>query len=126
VFSAGVLSCTLSSQAEVWWNKGLDQGKFTIPIARIVNQANSPLLITDTPIGELIPLSRRLDPKVKILWGDQFKLAGRPKSYSNLFAFLPSEKLQERLEKEYKYKLKPVFLNSEVTYDTRLWELIDK
>ncbi|TAF55302.1 MAG: hypothetical protein EAZ60_13620 [Oscillatoriales cyanobacterium] len=51
VFSAGVLSCTLSSQAEVWWNKGLDQGKFTIPIARIVNQANSPLLITDTPIN---------------------------------------------------------------------------
>lgn len=126
VFSAGVLSCTLSSQAEVWWNKGLDQGKFTIPIARIVNQANSPLLITDTPIGELIPLSRRLDPKVKILWGDRLKLAQHPKNYSNLFAFLPSKELQERLKKEYKYKLKPVFLNSEVTYDTRLWELIDK
>jgi uncharacterized membrane protein len=27
VFSAGVLSCTLSAQAETWWNKGLDQGK---------------------------------------------------------------------------------------------------
>ncbi|TAE93039.1 MAG: hypothetical protein EAZ79_28425 [Oscillatoriales cyanobacterium] len=126
VFSAGVLSCTLSSQAEVWWNKGLDQGKFTIPIARIVNQANSPLLITDTPIGELIPLSRRLDPKVKILWGDQLKLGQLAKNYSNLFAFLPSKELKEMLEKEYKYKLRPVFLNSEVTYDTRLWELIDK
>jgi uncharacterized membrane protein len=126
VFSAGVLSCTLSSQAETWWSKGLDQGKHAIAIAHIVNQANSPLLITDSVFGEVMPLSRRLDQKVHILWGDTLHLAQLPNGYSNLFAFMPSTKLQERLKKEYNYKLKPVFLNSELTYQTRLWQLTSK
>lgn len=126
VFSAGVLSCTLSSQAETWWNKGLDQGKYAIPIAHIVNQADSPLLITDREFGEVIPLIRLLDPKVRILWRDQLQLAQIPNGYRNLFAFYPTEKLQERLEKQYNYKLKPVFLTSEVSYETRLWQLTHK
>jgi hypothetical protein len=126
VFSAGILSCTLSSQAETWWNKGLDQGKYAIPIAHIVNQADSPLLITDRGLGEVIPLSRLLDPEVHILWGDTLHLAQLPNGYRNLFAFYPTEKLQERLEKQYNYKLKPVFLTSEVSYETRLWQLTRK
>ena len=126
VFSAGILSCTLSSQAETWWNKGLDQGKYAIPIAHIVNQADSPLLITERELGEVIPLSRLLDPEVHILWGDTLHLAQLPNGYRNLFAFYPTKKLQERLEKQYNYKLKPVFLTSEVTYETRLWQLTPK
>ena len=126
VFSAGVLSCTLSSQAETWWNKGLEQGKYAISIAHIVNQADSPLLITDSGIGEVIPLIRLLDPKVHILWGDKLQFAQIPNGYRNLFAFHPTKKLQERLEKQYNYKLKPVFLTSEVSYETRLWQLTPK
>ncbi|MEG3924700.1 glycosyltransferase family 39 protein [Microcoleus sp. D3_18a_C4] len=123
VFSAGVLSCTLSAQAETWWNKGLDQGKFAIPIAHILNQADSPLLITDSTFGEVIPLSRLLDRKVDILWGDTLQI---PNGYRNLFVFHPSKKLQERLKKQYNYNLKPVFLTSEVSYETRLWQLTHK
>ncbi|MEG4535530.1 glycosyltransferase family 39 protein [Microcoleus sp. D2_18a_D3] len=123
VFSAGVLSCTLSAQAETWWNKGLDQGKFAIPIAHILNQADSPLLITDSTFGEVIPLIRLLDPKVDILWGDTLQI---PNGNRNLFVFLPSKKLQERLKKQYNYNLKPVFLTSEVSYETRLWQLTHK
>jgi uncharacterized membrane protein len=126
VFSAGVLSCTLSSQAETWWNKGLDQGKYAIAIAHIVNQADSPLLITDRGVGEIIPLSRLLDPKVHILWGNKLQFGQIPNGYSNLFAFYPTKKLQERLKKQYNYNLKPVFLTSEVSYETRLWQLTPK
>ena len=123
VFSAGVLSCTLSSQAETWWNKGLNQGKYAIPIAHIVNQADSPLLITDSGINEVLPLSRLLAPKVHILWGDKLQFAQIPNGYKNLFAFYPTKKLQERLKKQYNYELKSVFLTSEVSYETRLWQL---
>jgi uncharacterized membrane protein len=126
VFSAGVLSCTLSSQAETWWNKGLAQGKYAIPIAQIVNQADSPLLITDSGIGLVIPLSRLLAPKVDILWGDKFQFSQIPNGYRNLFVFAPTKKLQERLEKQDNYKLNPVFLTSELSYKTQLWQLTHK
>ena len=123
VFSAGVLSCTLSAQAETWWNKGLEQGKYAIPIAHILNQADSPLLITDVGPGEVIPLSRLLDPKVDILWGDTLQI---PNGYRNLFVFAPTKKLQESLQKQDNYKLKPVFLTSEVSYRTLFWQLTPK
>jgi uncharacterized membrane protein len=126
VFSAGVLSCTLSSQAETWWNKGLDQGKYAIPIAHIVNKADSPLLITDSEMGEVLSLIRLLDAKVHILWGDKLQFAQIPNGYRNLFAFHPTKKLQERLKKQYNYKLKSVFLTSDVSYETRLWQLTHK
>jgi uncharacterized membrane protein len=43
LLTAGVLSCTLISQANSWWNKGLDAKM--VEIAAIVNQAEKPLLV---------------------------------------------------------------------------------
>jgi hypothetical protein len=83
-------------------------------------------LISDSGIGEIIPLSRLLDPKVDILWGDKLQFDQIPNGYRNLFVFAPTKRLQEKLKKQDNYNLKPVFLNSEVSYKTRLWQLTNK
>lgn len=62
VVSSGVLSCAVSSQAEVWWNK---YNSFYIPkVAQIVNQAERPLLIcSDLPP---LDLSYLLNSKIRL------------------------------------------------------------
>lgn len=47
LLSSGVISCIISSQAEIWWLKGGSFKKPVIPqVARIINQAAHPLVIT--------------------------------------------------------------------------------
>jgi uncharacterized membrane protein len=52
LFSTGIISCAISSQAENWWNKYNDP----IPeVARIINKAEDPFLVADdSSLGTLI------------------------------------------------------------------------
>ncbi len=65
LFSGGVLSGTVSSQAETAWTKGNSDNP---QIARIVNQANRPLLIGySSAMCDILSLSYLVNPKLKLL-----------------------------------------------------------
>jgi uncharacterized membrane protein len=99
----GVFSCAIASPADVWWHK---VGNYsTPPIARIINQATRPLVISDTISSNVLALSYMLEPKVR------FQLVVPPnvpkvaEGFSDVFLFRASESLREALKKDYKLEL---------------------
>lgn len=112
LISGGILSCTLSSQAEIWWNKSHSKNVHNPQVARIINQANHPLVISDSSPSSALSLSYLLDPKVR------FQLVLEPNipkicdGFSDVFLFNASNALQYRLQKELNYKIEPIYLSS--------------
>lgn len=131
LISCGVISCTISSQSNLWWNKYFNIDN--IPIARIINQTQSPLVISDSGGSHyinILSLSHVLDPKVKFQLiskiDDSTKISSISNSFSDLFLLNPSEILRERLEKEQKFKTNLVFDGSKINpwrSDLFLWKL---
>ena len=65
VLFVGLFSSGLIVQSSSWWNKMINNN---LPqIAQIINQADHPLVISDTGLGDLLSLSHYLDPKVHLL-----------------------------------------------------------
>jgi uncharacterized membrane protein len=122
VISAGVVSCVISSQAETAWNKVVSYNN--PQIARIVNQSNTPLLISSSfgiNFGNSLALSYLLDPKVRlqIVTGntqpDFMNIPKIPQGFSDVFFLNPSDQFRERIEKEYNWTLKLLY------NDSHLW-----
>src|SRR4028119_488995 len=71
LLSIGIISCCIYLPADSWWNK--DRSYINIRIARTVNSASKPLIITEFPeynvhtIGNLLGMSHQIDPKAKSL-----------------------------------------------------------
>ncbi len=128
LLSLGVISGVVISQADSWYTKG---SSYRNPqIARIVNSAPRPLLITDTKadkiefmdLGFLMSLSHVLEPKVKLKLLIEPNVPQISQEFSNVFLTLnPSKNLRTELEKQH-YKVQPVDLNSPKL--TLLWRLL--
>jgi len=71
LLSMGIISCSIYLPADSWWNK--DRSYINIRIARTVNSASKPLIITEFPeynvhtIGNLLGMSHQIDPQAKLL-----------------------------------------------------------
>lgn len=119
--SCGVLSCTISSQAQTWPNKDRNLG--TPVVAGIINQATHPLLISDTEVADILSLSYLLNPKVQLLLQPRCYTCSVnslsevkpyipkkiPDGFSDVFIFhTTSEEWLHELEKEQAYKIEPV------------------
>lgn len=99
---AGLLSCLLSSQAEVWWNKS---ASYNVPrVARIVNAAEKPLLVV-APNPKLFALCRLLKPQVRLLvlradqtHGDILPLLQSPQKATAVFLYRPAPQLRAALQ----------------------------
>ena len=110
VIGCGITSCTIIFPAEIWWNKYYSKESF--PVAKIVNQANNPLLLIENywwSEGNLYSISQFLDPKVQIQLLPEGKMVNKiPDSFSNVFLLNPSATLQEKLENSKSYKIQVV------------------
>ncbi|MBR8837043.1 MAG: glycosyltransferase family 39 protein [Stigonema ocellatum SAG 48.90 = DSM 106950] len=106
----GVVSCGVSSQAETWWSKNISYGN--PQVARIINQADSPLLMSDASeinYGNVFSLSYLLQPKVRFLLIKDKNIPKIPQGFSNVFLLNPSPKLRKEIEKKYKSKESVVY-----------------
>lgn len=117
VILAGVVSCTLSSQAKVWWNKGYSQ--YDPEVADIINKASQPLLISDDSPNIVIALSYLLNPKGIFQLVVIPNIPRIPESFSDVFLYRASETLRSGIEKEHNYKVEPAQKNQELV----LWKL---
>jgi uncharacterized membrane protein len=104
LISGGMLSCAISSQAETWSNK---YGNTVYPIARVINQASNPLVISDGSLHKIIILSHQLNPEVQFLLVREPQRLQIPTSFSDIFLYQPSQKLRKSLEEE-NYQIVPV------------------
>ena len=115
LLSAGIISGGVSSQADTWWNKGSVWLRTESQVARTVNQASNPLVISDTSIAQIMPLSYLLEPKVKLLieprcYTSYYKnrklalkkpqLSKIPQGFSELFLYRPSSTLRSAIQQQ--------------------------
>ncbi len=132
LLSSGILSCAVSSQTEVWWNKHLNTSNPAI--ADIINKTPHPLLISDDQMAYILTFSYLLDPKVKLAIqprcytcnlnskvGVKPYIPQIPDGFSDVFLYkyTPSQKWIDELKKQPNYKLELVY-NSP---DDQLWKL---
>lgn len=105
----GVFSCAIISPAETWWNKYNDEIPIS-QISRIINQSSYPLLIYESQFHhETISISPLLKSKARLLQLGEFNTIKIPDNFSDVFLLNPSEELQDRLQKEQKYQIDPIY-----------------
>ncbi|MGV0101746.1 glycosyltransferase family 39 protein [Nostoc sp. DSM 114160] len=110
VIICGLISSKVSSQAETWWNKGMNYGN--PQVAQIINQSNRPLLISDAlgnNYGNVFSLSYLLEPKVRFLLVNNQKIPKIPDRFTDVFLLNPSEAWGKTIEKKYKFKTDIVY-----------------
>jgi uncharacterized membrane protein len=117
-FAFGLLSCLISSQMEVWWNKSPFKTRHNPEIASIVNYSPNPLLVSDASVERVLSLCYRLDDHVTL----KLVLPQQPiqidHQFTDIFLYQPSSQLREEMETK---------LNHTVvsTYKDWLWKLDD-
>lgn len=121
VVSSGVISCAISSQQEVWWNKTLSQTKYNPQIVRILNQATQPLLVSDELLTMILPLSHALNPEVRLQLVVKPHVPQIPDGFRDVFLYRSSQKLKNAL-KQQNYTIEPAYQSGEVW----LWKLEKK
>jgi uncharacterized membrane protein len=136
LLSAGIISGGVSSQADTWWNKGSGWLRGELQVAGTVNQASNPLIISDANIAYIMPLSYRLEPKVKLLiepgcYTSCYKnrtlalkkpqLSKIPEGFSELFLYRPSSNLRSAIQQQ-NYQIDPADANVESTF----WKITKK
>ena len=135
LFAAGIISAGISSGADMWWNKGSGWLRAELEVASAVNQGTRPLIVSDANIAYIMPLSYRLEPKVKLLIEPRCytscyknrelalakpKIPTIPNGFRELFLYRPSSALRSAIEQN--YQMKPVT----GTVDLNLWKLTKK
>ncbi|MEH2292391.1 glycosyltransferase family 39 protein [Nostoc sp.] len=121
VIICGLISSKVSSQAETWWNKGMNYGN--PQVAQIINQTTRPLLISDAlgnNFGNVFSLSYLLEPKVRFILVNNQKIPNIPDGFADVFLLNPSDSWRKKIEK--KYKLKTDIISSENYYS--VWKLV--
>lgn len=121
---SGILSCAISSQAEIWWNKRTNS--YNREFAQIINQASRPLLINEIStkppyhsIFKQASLSPKLNPKVQFQFVVEKTVPKIPNGFSDVFIIDPSDVTKAGIEKQYNSKLERMDRNQE----SELWKL---
>lgn len=116
----GLLSGTINSQIECSGNKPFNCTN--LQIAKTINQASRPLVITensDSNSIQLLSISYKLASKVRVKFVAEIDNTINLEDFSEVFIYTPSKKLQEQLEKSPKYHLVPVVQGKLIN----LWKL---
>lgn len=100
LISSGIISCILSSQSEGWWNK--IQSYSIRPVARTINAVARPLVISDTSVGNILPLTWILDSDVKLKLLVKPKVPVVPENFNDIFLYKASGSMQEQLKSNYR------------------------
>lgn len=112
LLSIGILSCCIYLPAGSWWNK--DRSYINIPIARTINSASRPLLITDLwvysvdTIGNLLGLSYLINSPTKFLVLPP-KIVEIPQMFNEIFLYGISPELKTEIEKNTRYEIQTIY-----------------
>ena len=83
--------------------------QFTVRASSTINQVTTPLVISDERLAQVLSLSHRLDPKVRLLLVAKPEIPKIPDSYSDVFLFNPSSELRSALEEDGNIKIKRLY-----------------
>jgi len=116
IISGGIISCGISSQSQIWWNKLPEKYEQYPKIANIISQYDKALLISDEKIVLIQMLGHLLVHEVQFQIVSSNKLPEIPSDFTNIFLFKPSDSLKTGIEKTYNLKLQQI--------NKLLWKII--
>jgi uncharacterized membrane protein len=102
LISGGILSSFVSSQAESW---SIKYSRNQHQVAKIINQAANPLVISDSSPVSVLSLAHHVDSKVQfelLVTPNQLHI---PSSPSDVFLFEASDKLRQSLKERKNYRI---------------------
>ncbi len=112
VLSVGIISCCIYLPADTWWNK--DRSYINIPIARTINSASRPLVITDMwvysvdKIGNLLGMSSLINSPAKFLVLPP-KIIEIPDNFNEIFLYDISPTIKSEIEKNNRYTIQNIY-----------------
>ncbi|MEG4286067.1 glycosyltransferase family 39 protein [Microcoleus sp. A006_D1] len=112
IISSEIVSCAVSSQSQLWWNKYPSSTRYNPGVAAIVNQAQKPLVIChggNNITGKILSVSYLLKPQVQLLLAVKPEQVKIPEGFSDVFLYRSTELLQFELEQVQKYKITPIY-----------------
>lgn len=123
IISAGIIGCTLSATAEVWWTKSHNRTGYYIPVSEILNEGKNPLVLSDSggAIG-LLGLSHRLDDRLSLLLFDKEVVPDIPEGYDEIFLLRTRNSLARSLEEDYGYAVEPLHEHRDEIVLWRAWK----
>ncbi|MBD1863740.1 MULTISPECIES: glycosyltransferase family 39 protein [Trichocoleus] len=104
LLSVGIMSCAASAQAKDWW-KG--SSSINLQVAPLINQAPQPLIISDSNLTFVLPLSYLLKPETQFQLFErsrleeqnfQTELKNSVQKFKYVFLYSPSKQLLQLLE----------------------------
>lgn len=96
LISGGVVTGIISAQADTWWG----WSEYDVEIGKIINQSSNPIVISDMPIGVVLPLSHRLKPQTNLLLLTEPETLKLPDGFSRVYVYNPSERFQFSLKQQ--------------------------
>jgi uncharacterized membrane protein len=90
LITCSVATDVIAAQSKSWWG----WSEFDVEIPQIIGKASDPLLISDMPLGAILPLSHRLDPDTKILLVSEPEALKIPGKVGDIFLYNPSDQLK--------------------------------
>lgn len=98
---SGILSCTVSSQIPIWWNKSTSKTRHNPDVARIVNRSENPLVISDIRPGELLGLTHLLQNTVDLQLVSSANIPQIPINFQEIYIYRPSDELRGKFQAQY-------------------------
>lgn len=107
LLTGGILTCAIAIHSETWWG----WSEFDVEISRIINRSANPLVISDMPLGVILPISHRLRPETHYLLLTEPESLTLPATNRPIFAYNPSDRLitaikQQSVQPEIIYQFK--------------------
>ena len=125
LLSIGIISCCIYLPADSWWNK--DRSYIHIPIARIINSASRPLLITDLwvynvdKIGNLLGLSYLINSQTNFLVLPP-RIVEIPQKFNEIFLYNISAEFKNEIEKNTRYETPTIYITRNQDIILRKWQ----
>jgi uncharacterized membrane protein len=119
----GIMACSVSSQAQVWWNKSIPRSAYYPAVSALINQTPNPLVISDDDPASLLAFSYWLKPETPM------QLVTRPRvkvadGFDHVLLLNPSKRLRTFLER--RYRLQPLYEDRNTSQpEVKLWELVE-
>jgi uncharacterized membrane protein len=112
LLSIGIISCCIYLPADSWWNKG--RFYTNVPIARTINSASRPLLVTDlwaydiNKIGNLLGLSYLINSQANFLVLPP-KSVEIPQNFNEIFLYGLSREVKTEIEKNIRDEIPNIY-----------------
>lgn len=126
----GIISCTIISQSQAWWNKY--NSSYDPEIAVVINQYSSPLVVAEEipedvhehidKICEVLSLSFFLNEDAKFQFLNPTTVDRVSTDFNNIFLYRPSRKLLLSFQQRTEHRLEEVY--SAGKNKPELWQLI--